>query len=276
MNERIKQEMQRVSNAKRLVVKVGTSTLTYENGLLNLRRVESLVRVLSDIKNSGREIVFVTSGAIGVGAGRLGMRERPTDIGSKQAAAAVGQCELMYVYDKYFAEHGHVTAQLLLTRDVVEENHRKENVVNTLSRLLELGAVPIINENDTVAVEEIESGGRFGDNDTLSAVVAMLADADLLILLTDIDGLYSADPRVNPDAHRVELVEEIDDKLLAFAGGAGSARGTGGMATKLQAAQIATPAGITTVIMDGKAPKRIYDLLEGEPVGTIFAAQKEG
>jgi len=273
MNERINQEMQRISNAKRLVVKVGTSTLTYENGHLNLRRVESLVRVLSDIKNSGREIVFVTSGAICVGAGRLGMRERPADIGSKQAAAAVGQCELMYVYDKYFAEHGHVTAQLLLTRDVVEENHRKENVINTLSRLLELGAVPIINENDTVAVEEIESGGRFGDNDTLSAVVAKLADADVLILLTDIDGLYSADPHVNPDAHRVELVEEIDDALLASAGGAGSARGTGGMATKLQAAQIATPAGITTVIMDGKSPKRIYDLLAGEPVGTIFAAK---
>lgn len=206
--------MSAVKDAKRVVVKVGTSTLTYENGRLNLRRVESLCRVLSDLKNSGREIVLVTSGAIGVGAGHLGLKERPRDIGGKQAAAAVGQCELMYIYDKRFGEYGHITAQVLLTRDVVEDPVRKGNVVNTLTRLLEYGTVPIINENDTVAVDEIE----FGDNDTLSAMVAELIGADALVLLTDIDGLFDADPHVHADAHRIPVVHEIDDSIRALAG----------------------------------------------------------
>jgi glutamate 5-kinase len=258
--------MTTIVDAKRVVVKVGTSTLTYENGRLNLRRIESLVRVLSDIKNSGREIVLVTSGAIGVGAGHLGLKERPRDIGGKQAAAAVGQCELMYTYDKLFAEYGHVTAQVLLTRDVVENEGRKTNVINTLLRLLEFGAVPIINENDTVSIEEIE----FGDNDTLSAMVAQLVNAEALILLTDIDGLYDADPRTFPDAKRIPVVREIDDTLLALAGGAGSKRGTGGMITKLHAAQIAMDAHIPTVIMDGSRPTHLYDLLDGKPQGTLF------
>ena len=258
--------MTTIVDAKRVVVKVGTSTLTYENGRLNLRRIESLVRVLSDIKNSGREIVLVTSGAIGVGAGHLGLKERPRDIGGKQAAAAVGQCELMYTYDKLFAEYGHVTAQVLLTRDVVENEGRKTNVINTLLRLLEFGAVPIINENDTVSIEEIE----FGDNDTLSALVAQLVNAEALILLTDIDGLYDADPRTFPDAKRIPVVREIDDTLLALAGGAGSKRGTGGMITKLHAAQIAMDAYIPTVIMDGSRPAHLYDLLDGKPQGTLF------
>ncbi len=258
--------MSAITDVKRVVVKVGTSTLTYENGRLNLRRIESLVKVLSDIKNSGKEVVLVTSGAIGVGAGQLGLKERPRDIGGKQAAAAVGQCELMYTYDKQFAEYGHVTAQMLLTRDVVEDENRKRNVINTLHRLLEYGAVPIINENDTVATEEIE----FGDNDTLSAMVAELAGAELLVLLTDIDGLFDADPRVHPDAQRIPVVEKIDESLLAIAGGAGSSRGTGGMLTKLYAARIASAAGIYTIIMDGARPSRLYDVLDGQSVGTLF------
>ena len=255
-----------IAQAKRLVVKVGTSTLTYENGRLNIRRIEALVKVLSDIRNSGREVLLVSSGAIGVGAGHLGLKERPRDVEGKQAAAAVGQCELMYTYDKLFAEYGYVTAQVLLTRDVVEEDTRKKNAVNTLCRLLEYGALPIINENDTVAVEEIE----FGDNDTLSAIVAELVGAQGLVLLTDIDGFYDGDPRLHPEAKRIPLVRAIDDELLSLAGGAGSRRGTGGMLAKLHAAQIAMDAGIPTVGMDGSRPAKLYDLLDGEAVGTLF------
>lgn len=271
-DDRIKRQLKKIAEAKRVVVKVGTSTLTYENGRLNLRRIESLVRVLSDIKNSGRQIVLVTSGAIGVGAGELGLSERPRDIAGKQAAAAVGQCELMYSYDKQFSEYGHVTAQLLLTRDVVEDDLRKSNVVNTLNRLLEYGALPIVNENDTVAVDEIDSGGKFGDNDALSAVVAALASAGALILLTDIDGLYTADPRTHSEAKLIDYVDKIDESLRKSASGAGSARGTGGMITKLSAAEIATERGIPAVIMNGKDPKRLYDIFDGKPAGTIFAA----
>ena len=259
-----------IAQAKRLVVKVGTSTLTYENGRLNIRRIEALVKVLSDIRNSGREILLVSSGAIGVGAGHLGLKERPRDVEGKQAAAAVGQCELMYTYDKLFAEYGYVTAQVLLTRDVVEEDIRKRNAVNTLCRLLEYGAVPIINENDTVAVEEIE----FGDNDTLSAIVADLVGAQGLVLLTDIDGFYDADPRVNPAAKRIPLVTAIDAQLLSLAGGAGSSLGTGGMLTKVIAAKRATAAGVDMIITNGAHAEVLYDIVEGKPVGTRFAGHK--
>ncbi len=262
LNEKIK----KVQAAKRVVVKVGTSTLTYPNGSLNIRRIETLVKVLSDIKNSGKEVVLVTSGAIGVGAAHLGLKERPRDIGGKQAAAAVGQCELMYIYDKQFAEYGHVTGQVLLTRDVIEDEKRKTNVINTINQLLVYGAVPIVNENDTVSVEEIE----FGDNDTLSAVVAVLSGAGALIILTDIDGMYSSDPRTNDDAVLIPLVEEFDDTLRKAASGAGSAYGTGGMVTKLHAAEIAAEAGIPAVIMNGRNPLRLYDLFDGKPVGTLF------
>lgn len=274
MDDKLLRELDRVATSRRVVVKVGTSTLTYENGRLNLRRIESLVRVLSDIKNSGREIILVTSGAIGVGAGQLGLKERPRDIGGKQAAAAVGQCELMYCYDKQFSEYSHVTAQMLLTRDVVEDEQRKDNVINTLNRLLEYGAIPIVNENDTVAVDEIDSGDTFGDNDTLSAIVAVLAQADTLILLTDIDGLYTADPRTNDQARLINFVDEINDTLRKSASGAGSSRGTGGMITKLNAADIATKAGISAVIMNGKDPKRLYDIFDGRPTGTLFVAKQ--
>lgn len=264
--DRIEEKFSEIINSERVVFKVGTSTLTYPNGNLNIRRMESLVRVLSDIKNSGREIILVTSGAIGVGTSHLGLKERPKDIGGKQAAAAVGQCELMYIYDKYFSEYGHVTAQLLLTRDVVEAEQRKNNVINTINKLLEFGAVPIVNENDTVSVEEIE----FGDNDTLSAVVAVLSGADSLIILTDTNGLYTSDPRKNADAKLIPVVETIDDRLREAASGAGTKMGTGGMITKLRAAEIATKSGIPTVVMNGSDPRRLYDLFDGKPVGTLF------
>ena len=258
--------MSSFEHCKRLVVKVGTSTLTHASGHLNLRRVDELVKVLSDLKNAGIEVLLVSSGAVGVGVGELGLRERPTDLGGKQAAAAVGQCALMYMYDKEFAEYGHVTAQVLLTRDGVEDSVRRQNIINTLETLLQYKALPIINENDTVSTEEIE----FGDNDTLSALVAVLVKADGLVLLTDIDGLYTADPRKDPEAKPIPRVTAINDELLALAGGAGSNRGTGGMLTKLHAAQIAMEAGIPTIVMNGNSPSRLYDVIEGKPCGTIF------
>ncbi|MBR2012963.1 MAG: glutamate 5-kinase [Clostridia bacterium] len=250
----------------RVVIKVGTSTLTHKTGNLNIRHIESLCRVLSDLKNAGHEVVLVSSGAIGMGVGKLSLKERPQDMPTKQAAAAVGQCELMYTYDKLFAEYNHTVAQILLTGEDMNHADRYENFRNTLHRLLELGALPIINENDTVSTAEI----AVGDNDTLGAIVAKGADADLLVLLTDIDGLYTADPRKNPDAKLVSVVTEITPELLATAGGKGSALGTGGMATKLSAAKLCLDAGISTVIANGDDPEKLYDILEGKPVGTLF------
>ncbi|WP_195283637.1 glutamate 5-kinase [Harryflintia acetispora] len=259
-----------IKAANRIVVKVGTSTLTHPSGLINIRRIEQFVKVLADLKNMGKEIVLVTSGAIGVGVGKLGLKERPSDTRSKQAAAAIGQCELMYIYDRQFSEYNHVISQVLLTRDVVEDERRCALCRNTFSRLLEYGVVPVVNENDTVAVEEIE----FGDNDTLSAVVATLCDADLLIILSDIDGLYTDNPRTNPNATLIRAVTEIDDYILSVAHGAGSARGTGGMITKIHAAEVAGEAGIDTVVMSGTDPALIYRLLEGESVGTRFYSRQ--
>lgn len=256
-------------DSKRVVVKVGTSTLTHKTGMLNIRRVECLVKVLSDLKNAGKEIVLVTSGAIGVGAGRLAFQEKPSDMPTKQACAAVGQNELMYIYDKYFSDYNHHTAQVLLTRDIIENSQRKENVVNTLERLLELSVIPVINENDTVSVEEIE----FGDNDTLSAIVATLVNAQLLIVLSDIDGLYDGNPKENPDARLIPKVTRVDEKILALGGGRGSAFGTGGMATKLHAAQLVMDAGIPMVILNGKNPLNLYTLLDSGEIGTLFQAE---
>lgn len=266
--------MSLLSDAQRVVVKVVTSTLTHATGLLNIRRVEQLVRVLSDLKNAGKEIILVTSGAIGVGAGKLGMRKRPSDMPTKQACAALGQSELMYVYDKCFSEYNHNVAQVLLTRDIIEDTRRKENVTNTLSRLLSLSVIPVINENDTVSTEEIE----FGDNDTLSAIVSSIVQADLLIILTDIDGLYDSDPHENPAARRIPHVRLLDSAILAAAGSKGSEFGTGGMAAKLHAAQICMDRNIPMIIMNGSRPAMIYDLLDGENIGTLFYAdsvQKE-
>ena len=253
----------------RIVVKVGTSTLAHSTGHLNIRRVEELCRVLSDLKNAGHQVVLVSSGAIGMGVGKLGLKTRPTDMPGKQAAAAVGQCELMYTYDKLFGEYNHTVAQVLLTGEDVENPERRLNATNTLSRLLELGALPVINENDTVATHEI----AVGDNDTLSAIVAEYVSADLLVLLTDIDGLYTADPHKDKNAKLISRVEGVTDEILALAGGAGSNLGTGGMATKLHAAQMANAAGIDMVIANGDTPEALYDIIDGKAVGTRFLAK---
>lgn len=252
--------------AKRIVVKVGTSTLTDSTGQINRRRMESLVKVLSDIQSSGRQLVLVTSGAIGVGCGKLGLRERPEDIPGKQAAAAVGQCELMHLYDRTFAQYHQTVAQVLLTKYTFADGEGQQNARNTFERLLDWGVIPIVNENDTVATHEI----KVGDNDTLSAMVAAMISAHCLVILTDIDGLYTADPQADPTAVLIPEVEEITPALLAAAGGAGSTRGTGGMVTKLQAAQIATAAGTDVYIINGTSPQRLYALLEGERMGTHF------
>ena len=258
--------------AKRIVVKVGTSTLTYENGKLNLHRIESLCKVLSDLQNSGKEIVLVSSGAIGVGVGKLGLPERPKETSRKQAVAAVGQCELMFIYDKLFGEYNHTVAQILLTRDVMINDHSKQNVINTFQELLAIGIIPVVNENDTVAIDELE-GSNFGDNDTLSAIVADIAEADALVILTDIDGLYDSDPRKNPDAKRIPEVRYIDENIRKMTGGSGSNRGTGGMSTKISAAVVAMEAGIDCYVISGNDPAVLYDLLEGKDVGTRFRAK---
>ena len=252
----------------RIVIKIGTSTLTHGTGHLNIRRVEGLCKVISDIKNSGHEVILVSSGAIGMGVGKLGLRSRPTDIPTKQAAAAVGQCELMYTYDKLFGEYHHAVAQLLITGDDVENEKRHSNFSNTLNRLLELGALPILNENDTVSTDEIV----IGDNDTLAAIVAQSVKADLLVLLSDIDGLYTADPHSDPNAQLIPQINAISEDILALAGGSGTSLGTGGMVTKLQAAKICLQSGCSMVITNGNRPENLYDILDGNQIGTMFKA----
>ena len=259
---------------KRVVVKVGTSTLTYENGKLNIRRIEALCKVLSDLQNAGHQIILVSSGAIGVGVGKLGLKKRPHDTAQKQAVAAVGQCELMFIYDKLFGEYNHTVAQVLLTRDVMMNDHTKQNVINTLQELMALDIIPVVNENDTVAIDELV-GSNFGDNDTLSAIVADLAEADLLVILTDIDGLYDSDPRKNPEAKLIPIVTHIDERIREMAGGSGSNRGTGGMSTKVSAAVVANDEGIDCCVINGKDPSLLYDLLDGKPVGTRFIHEKQ-
>ena len=253
----------------RIVIKVGTSTLAHTTGQLNIRRVELLCTVMSDLKNAGHEVILVSSGAIGMGVGKLSLKARPTDMATKQAAAAVGQCELMYTYDKLFSEYHHTVAQILLTGADLRDEERRENFHRTLFRLLELSALPIINENDTVATDEI----GIGDNDSLGAIVAVNANADLLILLSDIDGLYDADPHTDPHAKLIPVVKTIGDDILALAGGAGSSLGTGGMATKLHAAQMVVEAGIDMVIANGAEPEVLYRITDGECVGTRFVGK---
>ncbi len=257
----------------RIVVKVGTSTLAHATGRLNIRHVEELVKVLSDLKNAGHEMILVSSGAIGMGVGKLNLPGRPADMPTKQAAAAVGQCELMYTYDKLFSQYNHTVAQILLTSEDVDHADRRQNFENTMARLLELGALPVINENDTIATEEI----KVGDNDTLGAIVACSVKADLLVLLSDIEGLYTADPRQDPAARLIPVVEAVTPEVEALAGGKGSDLATGGMATKLRAAKMATAAGCDMVITNGEHPQNLYDIAEGKAVGTRFVAQgKEG
>ena len=254
----------------RLVVKVGTSTLAYSTGNLNIRHMEKLCRVLSDIKNSGHEVILVTSGAIGMGMGKLSLSERPREQSLKQAAAAVGQCELMYTYDKLFSEYNHTIAQILLSAEDVQNETRRANFIATLEMLLKLRALPIINENDAVATAEL----GIGDNDTLAAHVAESTSSDLLVLLSDIDGLYTADPKSDPDAKLIETVEAITPEIRALTGGAGSKVGTGGMVTKLNAAEIATDSGCDMIITNGFDPDILYDIVEGKPVGTRFLSRK--
>ena len=250
----------------RIAVKVGTSTLAHSTGHLNIRHVEELCKVLSDLKNAGNEIILVSSGAIGMGVGKLSLGSRPSDMPTKQAAAAVGQCELMYTYDKLFSEYNHTVAQLLVTAPDIEDTCRGENFRNTVQRLIELGALPVINENDTVATEEIS----VGDNDTLSALVAQSCKADLLVLLSDIDGLYTADPHTDKNAVLIKEVREITPEILSLAGGKGSELGTGGMATKLHAAQICIKSNIDMIIANGSSPAILYDILDGKAIGTRF------
>lgn len=253
----------------RIVVKIGTSTLAYATGQLNIRRVEELCKTMSDIRNAGHELILVSSGAIGMGVGKLGLRTRPRDIPTKQAAAAVGQCELMYVYDKLFSEYHHTVAQLLITADNLSNETRHANFTNTLNRLLELGAVPVINENDTVATDEIV----IGDNDTLAAMVAESVKANLLVLLSDIDGLYTADPHADPTAKLLPVVHRVDDGIRALAGVSSTDQGTGGMVTKLRAAEICLNCGCEMVIANGREPRLLYDIVEGKPVGTRFVGE---
>ena len=253
----------------RTVIKIGTSTLAYTGGRLNIRRVEEFCKVVSDLKNSGLDIILVSSGAIGMGFGKLNFKEKAHDMPTKQAAAAVGQCELMYTYDKLFSEYNHTVAQVLLTAEDIEDPDRHMNFSNTLNRLLELGAIPVINENDTVATAEI----GIGDNDTLAAYVAASVKAELLILLSDIDGLYTSDPRKDPNARLITNVREITDDILEFGGGSASELGTGGMKTKLMAASICMENGCDMVIINGEKPWLLYDIADGKEAGTRFFAK---
>ena len=259
----------------RIVVKVGTSTLAHAGGRLNIRRVELLCKVLSDIKNAGHQVVLVSSGAIGMGTGKLGLPGRPDDMPGKQAAAAVGQCELMYTYDRLFSQYSHVVAQILLTAEDIYHSVRSSHVHDTLERLLSWNVLPIINENDVVATDEIGIQTTIGENDTLSAIVARLLEADLLVLLSDIDGLYTADPRKHPDAALIPQVAARSPEILALAEGAGSALGSGGMATKLKAAGIVMDAGIDMIIANGEHPEVLYDIFDGKAVGTRFAGKEK-
>ena len=256
----------------RIVVKVGTSTLAYATGRLNIRHTEQLVKVLSDLKNEGHEVILVSSGAIGMGVGKLSLPTRPKDTTTKQACAAVGQCELMYTYDRLFLQYNHTVAQILLTGEDVDHAERRQNFENPLERLLELGALPIINENDTIATAEI----KVGDNDTLGAIVACSIHADLLVLLSDIEGLYTADPRKDPEARLIPVVEKVTPEIEGLAGGAGSGLGTGGMATKLRAAKMVTAAGCDMIITNGERPQVLYDVADGKAVGTRFLGKKSG
>ena len=262
--------MKHIKNCKRIVIKVGTSTLTYEGGALNFRRIEALVRTLSDFKNAGHEVVLVSSGAVSAGYAKLALSSYPDTLEKKQACAAVGQSQLMKLYESFFSTYGYTVAQILMTKDVVDNPHRLELVRNTFEALIEMGCIPIVNENDSVSCDGI----KFGGNDTLSAYVAIACGADLIINLSDIDGLYDKDPRKHSDAKLIDRVEYINDEIKAFAGGAGTTRGTGGMITKINAAEIASSNGIPMLIINGENPLVLYDILDGKHIGTYFVARK--
>ena len=259
-----------IDDKKRIVIKVGTSTLTHKTGRLNIRRMERFVKVLADLQNSGREIVLVSSGAIGLGMSKMGLSERPKDTPMKQACAAVGQCELMYIYDKLFGEYNLNVAQILLTKYIID-TPRKNNVENTFEKLISHNVIPVVNENDTVAIDELEL--ELGENDSLAALVAIMSHSDMLVILSDIDGLFDGNPKDNPDAKLIPVVNEITDEIRGLAGGAGSGLGTGGMITKIHAAEIAMGSGIDMAILNGRNPSVLYDLFDGKDVGTIFTSK---
>lgn len=260
----------------RIVVKVGTSTLTNEIGQSDLRSLDRLACVLSDIQNMGYQVILVSSGAIAVGSNKMKLKQRPTSMRMKQAAAAVGQCSIMFLYDKFFGDYDKVIAQILLNAEDIEQEEKKENLTNTFDALLETGIIPVVNENDSVSYTEIESEERlFGDNDMLSAVVAVLCKANRLVILSDINGLYDSDPRLHPNANLIARIEKIDDTVYSLAGGAGSRRGTGGMKTKLHAAELATANGIDTIITNGKNPEALYEIIKGNGAGTLFTGRSK-
>lgn len=262
--------MKQIKDAKVIVVKVGSSTLTYPSGMLNLRRIDSLVKTLCDLQNSGRQMILVSSGAVSAGLAKIGFLRRPDSIEERQAAAAVGQCELMNMYEARFASFGHKVAQILITRFTVENEIMRKNAEGTFRVLLEKGCIPIVNENDSVSYEGLE----FGGNDLLAAYVSEIAKADLLINMSDVDGLYDANPRTNPNAKLIARVEKFDDAIMKMAGGAGTERGTGGMKAKIEAAIIASDAGIPSMIVNGANPEILYDIMDGKPCGTTFAVEK--
>lgn len=264
-----------IKQAKRVVIKIGTSTLTYDNGRINLTNMDQLCRSVANLMNRGKQVVLVSSGAIGVGVGKLRMPEKPSSIRRKQAVAAVGQCELMNMYSRLMSDYSYTVGQVLLTKDDIDDEQTRINIVNTFEALMEMEIIPVVNENDTVSTREIYHNGTFGDNDTLSAIVAVLLEADLLIMLSDIDGLYDSDPRINPDASFVSYVPEITDEIEASAGAAGSQRGTGGMRSKILAARIATVAGLDAIIANGSVPHIIDDIADGKNKGTMFAAVRD-
>ena len=261
---------ERLTQVKRVVIKVGTSSLTYETGKLNIKKIESIVRVVSDLRNRGIQVVLVSSGAVGAGVGKLNLPEKPSDTRKKQALAAIGQATLVSIYDRFFSEYGHSSAQVLLTKFILDDEERYQNTHNTFETMFEYGVIPIVNENDVISTYELE----FGDNDTLSAYIAKLVEAELLVILSDIDGLYDSNPQVNSDAKLIPVVEKVDESVYAIAGGAGSRRGTGGMVTKLKAAEIVNPAGIDMIITNGAYPERVYDIFDGKQTGTLFVGEK--
>ena len=268
---------ERLKEKKRVVIKIGSSSLTHpQTGRLNLRKLEVLVRELGDLRNQGKDVVLVSSGAIAVGAAALGFKENPQESRQKQACAAVGQARLMMIYQKLFGEYNQMAGQILMTKNTMVNNANRKNAENTFNELLSMGVIPIVNENDSISTYELQSLEKFGDNDTLSAVVAALIGADLLILMSDIDGLFTDDPNTNPEAEFIDTVEQLDDKLLNMGkGSTGSKVGTGGMATKLTAARIATAAGTDMVIANGGDFHNIHRIVEGDKCGTLFVGKKQ-
>lgn len=263
----------KLKNCKRVVVKVGTTSLTYPNGKFNLKKIDNLSKMLTDLTNKGIEVVLVSSGAIAIGAAKLGLAERPRDVIGKQAASAVGQALLMQMYEKFFSEYNQKVAQILLTKPVFDAESKRRNASNTINRLLEMGVIPIVNENDTISTDEFN---EFSDNDTLSSYVAGLIKSDLLIILSDIDGMYTADPNKDKNAEIIDTVAEITDEIYSLAGGSASALGTGGMVTKVKAADYLRKKNVSMVIASGENPDVVYDILEGKKIGTLFVGGNIG